>query len=229
MNLEKCWFISDTHFGHDRVDETGQHQGIIAFERTKFKTIQDHDSYIQEHLITWAKTHANSDCVLYHLGDFGNWRENIWLISAIQDYGIEVNFMVGNHDRMRDVEKYASYFDNVYTIPQYICERVIISHEPQFPAPVGVINVHGHLHGAILDSDQHINASIGVIHYNPISGKMINKRLAAIPKANYKFLREPYADKYIFTTPKTEVVMLPGTNKIDLPASLARKYAVDNS
>ena len=229
MNLDKVWFISDTHFGHDRVDENGNHIGVITFERHKFKTIEEHDSYLINMLLGWAKNHANDGYTLFHLGDFGKMKEYIWVIKAIREYGIEVNFVVGNHDKRQDVIEYASYFDNIYYTPQYIAERVIVSHEPQYPVPFGVVNIHGHLHGAILDSDQHVNVSIAVINYNMISGKAIIKKLSKLPKADYKFLKEPYADKYVFTQKRDDVVCKKDTNKIDLPATLAKKKVLDNS
>ena len=37
------YFISDTHFGHY---DSQTHRGIITFERTQFKTIQEHDKFL---------------------------------------------------------------------------------------------------------------------------------------------------------------------------------------
>ena len=60
-------FISDPHLSHDN---------IIKFERTRFKTIKEHDDYIKN-LIT-TNLHLND--TLYVLGDVGEMsRDNIQL------------------------------------------------------------------------------------------------------------------------------------------------------
>lgn len=117
-------------------------------------------------------------------------------------------------------------FDTYYTMPQYIHPRIIVSHEPQYPTPDGVINIHGHLHASKLDSPQHINCSIHITDYRPIGWKTIQKAFSKVPKANYKFLREPYRNEYIFTQPKDDAVY-DKNGKIKLKESIAlynKKY-----
>lgn len=213
------YFCSDLHLNDIHVNKLGELRGVIFFERTQFKTIQEHDKYIHDVLISWAKKH--SDCGLWILGDFGDTSYLHW-IDEMRTYGCEVYFMFGNHDSTEDYSQFLLHFNEVYRYPTYIAKRVLLSHEPQYPAPEGVLNIAGHLHNAKLDSVQHLCVSINDINYKPIGYKTITKWLGRIPKASYKFLEEPYADKYIFFKQRSDVVM----NKnglINLPATLALK------
>lgn len=213
--FEKMFFTSDLHINHHWINQSGEPRGVILFERTQFKTIQEHDTYIHNMLISWAQKHP--DCGLWILGDFGD-TDYLYWIDEMRAYGCEVYFLYGNHDSASDFDKFKEHFNEVYRYPTYITNRVLLSHEPQYPMVTGGLNVHGHLHGTKLDSVQHLTVSCNDINYNPISINPIVKRLAQIPKASYKFLEEPFADKYIFFKPRPDIVM-DKDGKIDLKAS----------
>lgn len=218
MSIGDNWYVSDLHLTHENVDMDGNKRGIIHFERTKFKTIEEHDDYIHERLLGWAEKHIGS--TLWVLGDYGDIRK-LYYMQEIRSYGITVNFIMGNHDRKCYLDLYKQYFDNVYEHPIYLNDRVILSHEPQYPLPTGCINVHGHLHGAVLEDKHYKNVSIAEIGYQPISDKVVSKMLGSVPKASYKFLREPYRGLYRFTQPKEDVVYSQ-TGRIKLKESIAK-------
>lgn len=203
VSFEKMYFCSDLHINHYWINQAGEPRGVILFERTQFKTIQEHDTYIHNMLISWAQKHP--DCGLWVLGDFGD-TDYLYWIDEMRAYGCEVYFLYGNHDSASDFDKFKEHFNEVYRYPTYITNRVLLSHEPQYPMVTGGLNVHGHLHGTKLDSVQHLTVSCNDINYNPISINPIVKRLAQIPKASYKFLEEPFADKYIFFKSRPDVV-----------------------
>lgn len=217
--------MSDTHFNHSWINQAGEKRGVIYFERTQFKTIQEHDDFIYKKLIDWAKTHNTSPQTLWLLGDFGD-ISYLPLIADIKTYGHTVNFIKGNHDFAKDMPIFEKFFDNVYTHPFFLTDRVILSHHPLYPLPFGTINIAGHLHGATLDSKVHCIVSANNINYQPISDKKISKMLMSTPKPDYHFLKEPYADKYVFLKEKDDVVYDPMTKKIDLPASIKKFYKV---
>jgi calcineurin-like phosphoesterase family protein len=204
-DIEHSWFISDLHLGHQYINDKGVERGILSFERgNKFNTIQEHDNYIHDMLIHWGETHKGQ--TLYHLGDSGNVNRMRQIVDILRyEYDVDVIGVRGNHDAFDDVE-FNKMFSEYYTMPQYIHPRIIVSHEPVWPCPAGVINLHGHLHAAKLDSPQHINCSIHVADYRPIGWKTIQKAFAKVEKPSYKFLREPYRDTYIFTQPKDDVI-----------------------
>ena len=63
-------------------------------------------------------------------------------------------------------------FDEVYTGPLFIGEKLLLSHEPiNFPF---ALNLHGHCHNGQQNSN-HINCCSNVINYTPVSLNQICK------------------------------------------------------
>lgn len=207
---------SDWHFGHANDVNT---KGILAFERgNKFNTIQEHDKYITECIEKWLHKLAPED-TFYFLGDFG--RPNSKTLSELVRIFVEAKchkvVIRGNHDHETETEIMKTLFDEVYDYPIYISNRIVLSH---FPCNVwkDQINIHGHLHGSVLNFTNHICASIHVAQYQPINNHIVNGCLGRLPKYNRRFLWEPWADKYQFTQKKEDVVYDKDGN-IDLAAS----------
>lgn len=208
------YIISDTHFGH--YDNNTQ-KGIITFERTQFKTIQEHDEYLYQMFIDLSKKLKPGD-EFWHLGDFGDLKW-LYLIEYLQQVQPQIKtcFILGNHDKHMDIHAFIHYFDEVYKYPVYVTNKLVFSHEP-VAAWDSVINVHGHLHGSIIDKPNYINASVHVTGYKFVTDKYISARYAKLPKWNMRFLYEPFAADYKFTQPK-EDVMMDRDGRIDLSAS----------
>lgn len=193
-------FISDPHLSHDN---------IIKFERTQFKTIKEHDDYIKN-LIT---TNLHPNDTLYVLGDVGEMsRDNIQFWKNLKCKTILIR---GNHDTQK--QKLLQAFDIVSDVPIFYNKRILLSHEP-LPVTNETINIHGHLHGAYLDSDNHVNLSIHMANYKIWTEKMLEKLVMQQPKISQKFMFEWYANKYIFTTEKLDV-LFKNENEIDLEKS----------
>ena len=117
----------------------------------------------EEHLQLLKKDiHKNDTSIC--LGDVGNPE----YVKEIPGYKV---LIMGNHDQ--SVEKYAPYFDEIYTGPVMIAEKIILSHEP-VDVP-WAINLHGHDHSPLNTGDSHhINFAANVVGYVPISlGKLI--------------------------------------------------------
>ena len=111
---------------------------------------------------------------------------------------------MGNHDK-RPRKEYLGYFAEVYDYPLYISNRVVLSHYP-IPVTEGTLNVHGHLHGSTLDSSNHFNISIHMVDYRPVHMNIINSMAGGLNKDNTRFLEEWYADQYLFTTDRKDIV-----------------------
>lgn len=170
-------FISDPHLSHDN---------IIKFERTQFKTIKEHDDYIKN-LIT---TNLHPNDTLYVLGDIGEMsRDNIQFWKNLKCKTILIR---GNHDTQK--QKLLQAFDIVSDVPIFYNKRILLSHEP-LPVTNETINIHGHLHGAYLDSDNHVNLSIHMANYKIWTEKMLEKLVMQQPKISQKFMFEWYANK----------------------------------
>lgn len=227
MAKPKRYFISDFHFGHwNKFEHNGEkcERGIITFERTQFKTIQEHDKYLIDLLYSWAGKWAPGS-TLYYLGDFGN-TDYLYVFTPFREKGIKVVFIAGNHDAEKDYDKIAEYVDEFHPYPIYLSNKLVVSH---YPVAVyeGQVNVCGHLHGSKLADNNHIVASIHVAGYEPISETHINNAFNRIPKHVTRFLYEPWAEDYVFTQPKEDVLM-DKNGRIDLSASrMMQKLATE--
>lgn len=203
------YFTSDPHFGH-YSKSTGR--GIITFERTRFKNIQEHDEYLIMLYSSWAQKLKPED-EFWVLGDWGN-TSYLYLLDM---FPCKACFVYGNHDMQVDRSKFEEHFYEVYEYPVWLSNKLVVSH-----VPVAVyedsINVHGHLHGCVLDSPNHMNASLHVNDYSLLKGQNVDGQFGKLPKYNRRFLWEPFADKYKFTQPKEDVAY-DKDGRIDLAAS----------
>ena len=78
-----------------------------------------------------------------------------------------------------------NYFDEIYTGPLFIVEKILLSHEPVHGLP-GCLNIHGHDHNNVepyKEGCKHINLAANVCGYTPINLEKIIKEgiLADIP------------------------------------------------
>lgn len=197
------YFVSDPHFSHS---------AIVNFERTEFKTIEEHDNYLAEQFNKWAQKLKPQD-EFWVLGDWGN-IEYLWVMN---EFKCQTHFVYGNHDTAANKPEFATFFDQVHEYPVWLSNKLVISH-----IPVAVfedtINVHGHLHGANLNSNNYVNCSLHMCNYRPITEQTINGRFGQLPKYDRRFLWEPFAHLMKFESPREDVI----TNKdnvIDLAAS----------
>lgn len=206
------YIISDTHYGH--YSEESQ-RGIITFERTQFNTIQEHDAAIDQVFFNIASKAKNGD-EFWFLGDWGD-LPHLWIINMLNEAHLETHMILGNHDAAADIPEFEKYFMEVHQYPVFLSHKLVLSHEP-VAVWDSVVNVHGHLHGSILNKPNYINASIHVANYKPVTDKNIAAAYSKISKWNMRFLYEPYAPLYKFTQPKEDVLMnIDGD--IDLSAS----------
>lgn len=197
------YFISDTHFGH---------LGILRFERSEFSSIEEHDNY----LIDLLKGVLRPNDELWHLGDFGFCSDS--LLEKWSSIKCSKKVLIrGNHDK--SVRKLGLYFDEIHTTPVFLSKRVLLSHEP-FPVTDGVLNVHGHLHGSYLSYPNYLNISVAVCGYKLWKESDLINRASALPKDDYSFLYEWYADGYVFKEGVIDnVVLSPNDSSIMLDAS----------
>ena len=213
------WYSSDWHFNHLSTNKAGELRGVTLFERTQFgNDIAAHDKYIIQQMRQWAERHQGH--TLWCLGDFGN-ISYLWLIEELRySYNIKTCFVYGNHDKVSNLPSFQEAFDEVYLNPVYIHPRIIVCHEPVWPAPVSTIVIHGHLHCMILDNPQFLNANIHICNYQPISSKKVLNALGRLEKVEYKFLQEPYCRHLKLIQFKEDAVYDHKTGKIDYEASV---------
>ena len=147
-NGRSCFLTSDTHFS----DEDRHLMGYDITEKEQ---------------IAILKKYVNGQCLI-HLGDVGN-----------PEYLKELNcykvLIMGNHDER--VGKFKDYFDEIYTGPLFIAEKLVLSHEP-ICVEAGItrnpiaFNIHGHDHsGEYYNDDYHLNICQNVFGYEPLNLK----------------------------------------------------------
>ena len=82
--------------------------------------------------------------------------------------------ILGNHDAKG---AYKNYFDEIYTGPLFIAEKILLSHEPVYGLP-WCLNIHGHDHNAdnykpfankdgFADLWNELNLASNVVNYKP--------------------------------------------------------------
>lgn len=125
------YIISDTHF-----------------EDTDCKLMDSNWVSPQEHIDN-IKKYVHKNDTLIHLGDVGNPE---WL-NQIKAYKV---LIMGNHDQ--SATKFKSYFDEIYTGPLFIAEKILLSHEPIINGSTW-FNIHGHDHNKLSYTEWQTNQS----------------------------------------------------------------------
>ncbi len=137
------WLISDTHFDDADRDFMGYKISTLSH----FKRIKD-------------RCHKND--TLIHLGDVGN-----------KEYFREIKshkvLILGNHDHSPGY--YEDCFDEIYSGPLFISDKIMLSHEP-IDLPF-CLNISGHNHSSWGHYENVLNLAANVVGYDPVSLKDI--------------------------------------------------------
>lgn len=165
------YFISDTHFSHSN---------IIKYCNRPFDNIDKMNKTIIEN---WNKVVKDND-IVYHLGDFA--RYNNELKALTRKLNGKIYLLKGNHDR-----EIVAFYNNagleiIPTQTRMDEYKLILSHRPLMDSqiPKGYVNIHGHIHNKLIQNeldeklysiDKHINVSVDVIDFKPISINELKK------------------------------------------------------
>lgn len=143
------WLISDTHFD----DTDREYMGYDISEREQIEIL---------------KRRCHKHDTLICLGDVGN----VEYFKKLKCYKVLV---MGNHDEAPS--KFQKQFNEVYTGPIWIAEKLVLSHEPLClesgitRKPIA-FNIHGHDHsGEYYNDDYHLNICQNVFGYEPLNLK----------------------------------------------------------
>lgn len=104
------------------------------------------------------------DTIIF-LGDIGNEE----MVRKIRGYKV---LIMGNHDK--GASNYADIFDEVYSGPLFIAEKLILSHEP-INLPFA-FNIHGHDHSNWFSAENHLNVCAEHINYCPVNVNRLLKK-----------------------------------------------------
>lgn len=138
------YIISDTHFD----DKDREFMGYNISEQDQI--------YI-------LKKYCHKNDTLIHLGDVGNPE----YLNQLKCYKV---LIMGNHDQ--SIEKFKPYFNEIYSGPLIIAEKIILSHE--LLDINWAWNIHGHNHNEDSQDKYHTNMASNVVDYKPLNlGKAI--------------------------------------------------------
>lgn len=145
--LGGVYLVSDTHF----KDLDREYMGYYISNEDQWYLIND--------------TCHRFD-TLIHLGDVGN-------LEYIKKFKCRKVLIMGNHDQ--SIEKMEEVFDEVYSGPLWISQKLVLSHEPLYieagvnGQPVA-FNIHGHDHsGKYYNDNYHLNLAQNVYGYVPLN------------------------------------------------------------
>jgi len=152
------WIWSDLHLSHNN---------IIKYENRPYKDINEMNKDIFNN---W-KTVVKKKDVIFCLGDVALGMNKEELTKNISNMSGKKILILGNHDRGRSLKWWKDVgFDEVYPYPIIIDDFFMLSHEPLYlNNNMPFINIHGHTHSNSFDSKQHVNVSLDVINFKPIS------------------------------------------------------------
>lgn len=150
--MNHVWVIADTHFSHRKV-----------VEFRPWATVEAHDRELVER---WNATVRKDDTV-WHLGDvcLGG-RDKLEIMRSLNG---RKKLVLGNHDTYPR-ELYAEHFTKIFGAAEF--SDCILTHIPVHPYQLDSryrLNVHGHMHSAVIDGDlRYVCVSAEQIDYRPV-------------------------------------------------------------
>lgn len=163
--MRDLWFISDTHFGHEKILGFKDDSGNII---RKFPSIEDHDNHIIE---KWNSTIKPRD-IVYHLGDVFQGQKSNFLKIFSTLHGSK-RLLLGNHDDGKFMAK-SGQFQKVNLWRMFRDHGILAGHVPFHESALKLktdrplLNVHGHIHHNLSPTVNHFNVSCEAIDYTPI-------------------------------------------------------------
>lgn len=153
------WITSDLHFSHKSVVKFTNKDGS---KMRPWNTIDEMD----EELIRRFNEKVSKYDECFILGDVTLNRRGLPLLDRLNCKNLIL--IKGNHDHFR-VDEYTPYFKDICSY--HVEENVLFSHIPVHPSQLEYrfkMNVHGHMHGEILDDSRYMNVSVEQTDYYPI-------------------------------------------------------------
>lgn len=161
--MGEVFFTSDWHLGHVLMVSSEK-----AHKARPFATVEEHD----EAVITNVNKTCHPKDVLYVLGDVTFKRDRLSLLKEVR---CKLKLVGGNHDDLA-TEMYLRHFQKVRGVVQY--KQTVATHIPVHPAQLEsryVLNIHGHLHGKVLDDRRYVNVCLDNHGMKPVHFGVIAK------------------------------------------------------
>lgn len=176
----QVFFISDTHFGHERK---------VRFKEVPFKSVQD----MNEELIRRWNNKVGPKDVVYHLGDFGDYE-------IVKRLNGKIVLICGNYEHydFKDFKKFRERLldlgfadvveKGMFLDESVLGERVFLTHKPTNHAKQG-LTLFGHVHTLKLLARYGFNVCCAYHNFAP---------LPAISVKRYLDFIKNHADRDVF-------------------------------
>jgi calcineurin-like phosphoesterase family protein len=196
--MANIFFISDTHFGHEKTCTTFKRNDGSPLR--PFANAQEMD---EEMVRRWNEV-VRPDDKVYHLGDVVIGVKHLPTLARLNG---NKRLVRGNHDIFK-TSQYLEYFKHIYGVR--VLEDMVLSHVPLHRESITQrwgTNVHGHLHANLVtmaspyserDEDRnpdplYCNVSVEQIDYRPIEFSELRTRIAQ----NKELYGEPQHGAYV--------------------------------
>lgn len=142
---------------------------------------------MDETLINNWNSIVQPDDTIYHLGDFGFYRDSDKLRQVFDRLNGSKHLILGNHDK-KDTRKLPWASVNKYHEMYFDGEFMVLFHygiDVFNKMHHGAIHIHGHSHGSLPGHRQRLDVGTDCWDYKPVDLAQIKSRLATLP------IREP--------------------------------------
>lgn len=170
--MPERWFISDTHFFHEKLLSFEKEDGHKC--RSEFSSIEEHNEVIVER---WNARVKPGDKV-WHLGDVALGLKGIEYETKLHPLLNRLNgrkdLIVGNHDKLKN-KILQNHFRRWELWKAYGHEdqefAFTLTHIPQRLDQLrkSHINIHGHIHEKLMDDPHYINVCCEHTNYAPVN------------------------------------------------------------
>ena len=141
------YFTSDFHLGHR----------VLVPKYRNFSSQDEHDSLILDMISKLKKRD-----ILYILGDFIFDSERYdYYIQQMNKMSCRIKLVMGNHDSLKMYKQDIAKNIEIQ-LPLFSYKNMWVSHCPIHEEELRNrdLNIHGHLHGGVIDSDRYFNVNL---------------------------------------------------------------------
>lgn len=156
---DNIWFISDTHFYHEK---------IIQHTNRPFASVSEMNTMMVDR---WNALVGMND-VVYHIGDF-SLRDDPHCVDMIDNLNGTLYLIAGNHDRDKilKAKRWKAVYD-MLTVKVEPDIEIILCHYPLERWPkshYGAYHFHGHTHGTLRSTGRRQDVGVDVWGFAPVS------------------------------------------------------------
>lgn len=167
--MRKIFISSDPHFGHENAWKL--FKGVDGNPLRPFSSTEE----MNEVMIARHNAVVKPEDHWYCLGDVVINKKFLHLINRLNGHK---RLVMGNHDIYDNKMYYEAGFEKIMAVRVF--DGMILTHIPIHSESIARfgINVHGHLHGNVVNDPRYLCVSVEQINYTPIGFDEVRARAA---------------------------------------------------